>query len=349
MRREEFGKTSSNEEVFKYWLENEEIKIGILNYGGIITDILVKDKDGLEENIVLSYKTVKEYEEKSPYFGCITGRTAGRIGQGKFIIDEKEYHLHINNGPNCNHGGLKALDKRIWEVTEADNSLELTYFSPHLEEGYPGNVEFRVIYTLTNNELTISYEGIPDRKTLINLTNHSYFNLSGNGKEDILSHELFINSDRVATLDETSLPTGNTFIVEETPFNFKTSKEIGRDIEKDFEQLILGNGYDHPFILNRGKKIGVILEDKKSKRKLEIETDREAVVVYTGNYLSAEENGQLACGEDIKKRQGVCFEAQELPNNINIENFKSSLYSKENPYRAYTKFRFITGEDLWLI
>ena len=336
-----FGILKTGEEVFKYTLKNKDLEISILNYGGIITEIIMPDKDGKNENIVLGYDNILDYEEKAPYFGAITGRVAGRIAKGKFTLEEKAYNLAINNGENNLHGGIKGLDKRIWDVELLEDGIELSYISPHMEEGFPGEVKFKVRYILKGTTLELLYTGIPDEKTLINLTNHTYFNLSGNCKESILNHKLYIDADKVPYLDTGSIPTGELFIVEGTPFDFRTSKNIGKDIGKDDTQLNQTKGYDHPFILNKNKDVEVILDHKASGRAIEIRTDREAVVVYSGNYLGDDE-GKLSCGVEAKQHLGVCLETQELPNNINIEEFKSSIYDSKNSYEAKTIFRFKT-------
>jgi aldose 1-epimerase len=208
-----------------------------------------------------------------------------------------------------------------------------------MEEGFPGEVRFEISYILNDNNLEISYLGVPDKETIINLTNHSYFNLSGNCKENILNHELFIDANKISSLDKESIPHGDLFHVEGTPFDFRTPKKIGKDINSDDLQLKQGNGYDHPFILNKEKELEISLFHKKSGRKLEVYTDREAVVLYTANYLG-EAEGMLSCKVQASPRLGVCLETQELPNNINIETFKSSIYTKENPYRAKTNYKF---------
>ena len=334
-----FGKLKSGEEVSKYTLKNNKLEVSILNYGGIITEILTKDKDGKLENVVLGYNNIGDYEEKSPYFGCITGRIAGRIENGNFKLGDTQYSLAKNNGNNSLHGGIVGLDKRIWEVEEIDSGIKLSYTSPHMEEGFPGEVKFEVSYILNDDSLEISYLGVPDRETIINLTNHTYFNLSGNCKEDILNHVLFINANKVPVLDAESIPHGELFDVEGTPFDFTAPKKIGEDITGDNLQLKQGNGYDHPFILNNERELEILLFHKKSERKLEVYTDREAVGVYTSNFLG-EAEGMLSCGVKARPRLGVCLETQELPNNINVESFSSWIYTKEKPYSAKTIYKF---------
>ena len=343
IKKSEFGSLKTGEKVFKYTLKNELLEIGILNYGGIITQIIMSDKEGNKENVVLGYNNILDYEEKSPYFGAITGRVAGRIEGGSFVIGGKKYTLEKNNGNNNLHGGIIGLDKRIWEVEVGEDRIIMSYESPHLEEGFPGNIKFKVEYILKNNTLEIVYLGIPDMETIINLTNHTYFNLSGNCKENILEHILYINSDKVPYLDTESIPHGEYFDVTNTPFDFRKPKKIGKEIKTENIQLKQARGYDHPWILNKEKKLEISLFHEKTGRKVEVYTDREAVVVYTGNFLG-EEEGVLSCGVKVEPHLGVCLETQELPNNINVKEFKSSIYTKNNPYSAKTKYKFIIEE-----
>lgn len=333
-----FGKTKGGEDIFKYILKNEFLEIGIINYGGIITDVLSSDKNNKRNNIVLGFDNIADYENKSPYFGCITGRNAGRITKGLFKLDNIQYRLDINNGENHLHGGVNGLNRRVWNAEQRDNKLKLSYFSPHGEEGYPGNIKFEVTYTLVGNELTIDYLGITDRDTIINLTNHTYFNLSGDVSQGVLNHELFINSDKYAELDESSALTGNFIAVENTPLDFRNIKTIGRDIDKKFKDLILAKGYDHPFILNKDKKIEMLVKEQLTGRVLEIETDQKVVVFYSGNYLGNE--GVLSSGKESIRRGGFCLETQDLPNYINMDNWDKSIYTREKPYMAKTTYRF---------
>lgn len=333
-----FGKTKDDKDVYKYILKNEFLEIGIINYGGIITNILMSDKNNKINNVVLGFNSIEEYENKSPYFGCITGRNAGRITKGLFNLDGIEYKLDTNNGENHLHGGENGLNRRVWDVEQSENIIKLSYFSPHGEEGYPGNIKFEVLYTLKGNELTIDYLGKTDRDTIINLTNHTYFNLSGDVSQGILNHELFINSNKYAELDETSALTGNFTDVDGTPMDFRNLKSIGRDINIDFKDLILARGYDHPFILNKDKKTEMIAKEYLTGRVLEVETDQKVVVFYSGNYLGNE--GILSTGKESIKRGGFCLETQDLPNYINMANWEKNIYTEKKPYKAKTTYRF---------
>lgn len=348
MKRLEFGYLKTGEKVTKYILEVGNIKVGVLNYGGIITNIMIPDRDENIEDIVLGYNNIKDYEEKSPYFGALVGRIAGRIAEGRFNFLEKEYKLVQNNGKNNIHGGKKGLDKRIFDVKKLDidggEGVELRYKSPHLEEGFLGKVLFKIRYILKGDTLELDYEGEVDRKTIVNLTNHSYFNLSGNCKEDILNHKMYIDSDEILELDDQSAPTGKKIKVESTPFDFREIKLIGQDIEGSHYQVLQGRGYDHPFLLNNKNKEGIKNIDveifhEESGRKVEVITDQKVAVIYTGNYLT-EDEGVLSCGKISKKRLGVCIETQDIPNHMNLDNFETIVYSPEKKYKSNTKFIF---------
>ena len=233
------------------------------------------------------------------------------------------------------------MDKKIWRVREGENLLEFSYFSPDGENGYPGNVNFKVVYKLNNNELSVEYMGETDEDTIINLTNHSYFNLSGNPKEDCLNHTLYINSDKIAKLHKDGFVSGEFMDIENTAFDFRIPKEIGKDINNPHEQLILGGGYDHPYILNESMP-QIKVCHKKSGRVLEIETDQKTVVLYTGNYLGKE--GLLSSGANSIYRGAFCLETQNIPNHINIKGYEN-IVTKNRPYYAKTLYRFRIGGE----
>ena len=274
--------------IIKYSLVNDqESKIEILNLGGIITGIYVPDKDGIIENVVVGYKDVKNYFDNSSYYGAIIGRTAGRISNGSVILDGKTIKFNKNYKITQCHGGNVGFNKKIWKVeTDIANdnvSLKLSYFSADGEENYPGNITVSVTYSFNNNnEFTIKYAAVSDKKTLINLTNHSYFNLSGNLKHTILKHKLFIDSDKFLEIDESSIPTGNILDVKDTPFDFRKPKFIGDDIDKKHYQIKYANGYDNYFIFNDNKCIR--MEYEKTGRGMKITTNNEGALVYTMNY-----------------------------------------------------------------
>ncbi|WP_432663569.1 aldose epimerase family protein [Wukongibacter baidiensis] len=342
--KEGFGTLKSGEEVNKYRLKNDMgLEVNVLNYGGIITEILAPDKTGKFENVVLGFDNIRDYKEKSPYFGSVVGRIAGRISGASFEIDGEEYNLAKNNGRNNLHGGEKGFDKVIWEVKEIIREdyigIELSYFSPDGEEGFPGNLDVKMEYLLNNdNEFEIKYSAVSDKKTIINLTNHSYFNLSGDCKEDVLDHKLTINADRIGYVNHEVIPNGTIVAVEGTVFDFTEAKKVGKDINQDDQQLLYCGGYDHPFILNEDENPAAKLEDEESGRVLEIITDQPAVVFYSGNGLG--EDLILSGNRKGKKNLALCLETQDYPDAINQENFPTKIYNPGEKYEAYTKYRF---------
>lgn len=303
--------------------------VKVLNFGGIIKEIIMPDNKGKFDNIVLSYEKKSDYINNQSYFGAIIGRTGGRINKGKFILNNKEYYIPIKDRGNALHGGITGLDKRIWNVKEIKNGLKLTYFSPDNEEGYPGNVNFQVKYILTdNNELEILYKATTDEDTLINLTNHSYF--SFNNRKNILDQELFVNSDVYFELDKTSIPTGVLLDVENTPFDFRTPKLIGKDIKSSNVQITATEGYDHPWKLNKTDVENVTLFDKNTGRKVSINSDQNSVIIYTYNFPENNED----------KNIGIAIEFQNDPDGINHENFESSILKKGDTYKQRTIYKF---------
>ncbi|MFD9628227.1 aldose epimerase family protein [Peribacillus muralis] len=323
------------------------MEVTTLNYGCTITSIFVPDRHGKSENIVLGFDTVAEYEKHSPYFGSVVGRHAGRIKDGLLTIDGETYKLAQNNLGNHLHGGIKGLDKVVWDVsvTEEDGSISIRYshVSDHLNEGYPGTVELLVIYTVTNNnEIILTLEGESDIRTVLNLTNHTYFNLSGDLKRTIESHRLTLNSGQFLELDESLIPTGHAIDVEGTVFDFRNGRVIQDGITSEHAQNVLaGNGYDHPFLLEASDGADIVLQDDESGRRLSIETNQPSVVLYTGNAL----------GDDfsIRGRQsgeylGMCLETQGIPDAINHPHFPTTLVEKGERYKSVTKWRFSTTE-----
>lgn len=332
-----FGKLKDGREVVKYHLKTDELEVNILNYGGIITEIYQKDRNEKKDNVVLGFDNIEEYEEKSPHFGCITGRIAGRIANGNLEIDGIKYKLPINNGPNNIHGGLIGLDKRIWDVKELENKngIELSYTSPHLEEGLPGKVDFKVRYIVEKNNLIIEYTGETDRKTFINLTNHTYFNLSG-GKEKILNHKLKIDADYFMELDKNSIPVKKKEVT--GSFDRRNGGDLLSISENEKDLKIVGGGLDHPFILDKKEDREIILVDDKSGRKLEVETSEPVVVVYSGNFLKDE--GVLSTGAKSEKYMGICLETQDHPDAPNQEDTTTRWTTPEKKYKAWTKYSF---------
>lgn len=337
-------KLNNGEDIIEYSLINKNnFTVKILNYGGIITEILTPDKENNFENIVLGFENIKDYEENAPYFGCIVGRVAGRICNAKFEIDDNEYTLSKNNGNNNIHGGVKGFNKVIWDVVEIVEEdyigLQMSYLSKDKEEGFPGNLNTKVIYILNNtDELEIKYEAVSDKKTIVNMTNHTYFNLSGDLKEDVLNHKLSINADKVAYLNEEIIPTGELLSVENTVFDFRKPKKLGEDIKKEVNQLVICGGYDHPFILNKDEEFTIKLEDENSGRAMEITTDQPVVVFYSGNFIG--EDLILKQNKKSKNNLGLCLETQDYPDAVNQKSFSSKIYAEGEKYKAYTKYKF---------
>lgn len=339
IQQRKFGASINGIEIDCYTLKNAGgIEVDIINYGGIITSVKAPDNQGKIENVVLGFDTLEEYIESSPYFGAIIGRYGNRIANGKFSLDGNEYSLAKNNGPNNLHGGLVGFDKVVWKAstkTEADSvSLTLEYLSKDMEEGFPGNLKTTVTYTLDiNNELSILYQASTDQKTIVNLTNHSYFNLSGNMQNDILDHDLQLEADHFLPVNENTIPTGELANVEGTPFDFRTTKKIGRDIEVENDQLKLGSGYDHCWVLNdqnQGLRRIASAYHADSGRLLEVYSDEPGVQLYTGNFLEGTH----------QRRTGFCLETQHYPDSPNQNSFPSVVLNPGDLYSSRTSYKF---------
>ena len=344
-----FGVTKDGIDINQYILKNANgMQITVINYGGIITSWKAKDRDGSYEDIVLGFDNLSDYESSSPYFGALIGRYGNRIKEGKFSLDGVDYTLEVNNGENHLHGGVKGFDKVIWkvekEVKKSSASLILRHISTDMEEGYPGNLDVKVIYTLTNDdELKVRYEAETDKKTIVNLTQHSYFNLSANLSRDILAHQITIDADSFLPVDKTLIPSGELRDVEGTPFDFRVPKRVGDDINEDYTQLTFGNGYDHCWVLNNqneGVRFVASAYDTLSGRSLEIFSDQPGIQFYSGNFL----DGTLKSkdGGNYEFRSGFCLETQHYPNSPNQESFPSVILNPGEKYNTETIFRFST-------
>ena len=349
IEKEFFGKTSDGIDISRYTLKNSSgMEVSIINYGGIITSWKVKDRDGNYKDIVLGFNDLLDYESSSPYFGALIGRYGNRIKEGKFNLDGVEYTLAVNNGENHLHGGLKGFDKVIWDIKEEENessaSLVLSYISKDMEEGYPGNLDVKVTYTLTNeDELKVRYEADTDKKTVVNLTQHSYFNLSANLGRDILGHQITIDADSFLPVDTTLIPTGELRDVERTPFDFRESKRVGDDINELDRQLTFGNGYDHCWVLNNqdeGIRFVASAYDPLSGRLLEVFSDQPGIQFYSGNFL----DGTLKSkdGGSYVFRSGFCLETQHYPNSPNQKSFPTVILNPGEKYDTESIFRFST-------
>ena len=342
----QFGETMDGTGVDQFILSNNNgMEVRIITYGGIITSWTAPDKNGDYKDIVLGYNTLAEYEAETPYFGALIGRYGNRIAKGKFSLDNQEYTLAVNNGVNHLHGGLKGFDKVIWDaktiVSDSTVSLELSYLSKDMEEGYPGNLETKVTYTLNNkDELSVNYEATTDKPTIVNLTQHSYFNLTADFNQDILGHELVINADSFLPVDNTLIPTGEFRDVTGTPFDFKTSKAIGIHIDNENIQLKNGLGYDHCWVLNdqnTGVRFVASAYEPVSGRLLEVFSDEPGIQFYSGNFL----DGTLPSKNKgmYQHRTGFCLETQHYPDSPNQKNFPSVRINPGEKYNSKTVFR----------
>lgn len=344
----QFGATADGNSVDKYILKNAQgMQVSIITYGAIITEWTAPNNLGKYENIVLGYDSLKRYEEGSPYFGAVVGRYGNRISKGKFSLDGKEYKLAINNDPNHLHGGNKGFDKVVWKAskveTDTSASIALHYLSKDGEEGYPGNLKTTVVYTLTdNNELAVRYTASTDQKTVVNLTQHSYFNLSADFSKTILDHEIMLDAGYYLPVDDGLIPTGERRSVEGTPFDFRQPKAIGLEIGAENEQIFRGKGYDHCWILNDTPGLRKVASayEAKSGRFLEVFSTEPAIQFYTGNFL----DGTLPMrqGGTYQQRTGFCLETQHYPDSPNQSAFPSTLLEPGDMYESETRFRFST-------
>jgi len=336
--------------IRQYTLKNDSgMTIDVTNYGAIITSINVPDRNGTLADVALGYSRAEDYMNAvdKPYFGAIVGRYGNRIAGGQFSIDGETYTLAKNNGPNHLHGGIIGFDKVVWDVVSVDDrSIQLHYLAKDKEEGYPGNLDVTVIYSVTpSNEIIIDYSATTDKTTVINLTQHTYFNLKGEGDGDILNHELMLNASQYTPVDESLIPTGELASVKETPFDFTTAKPIGRDIGLDDEQLRSGGGYDHNWVLDTPPTKGELTQaaevyDPASGRVLSVSTTEPGIQFYCGNFLDGRLTGKS--GKPYIYRGGFCLETQHFPDSPNQPSFPSTLLKPGEEYKTQTKFVFST-------
>jgi aldose 1-epimerase len=345
-----FGKLADGQKADLYTLTNKNGAVAtISNYGGIVTSLKVPDRTGKFGDVVLGFDTLTKYVKDSPYFGCLVGRYGNRIAKGKFSLDGQNYQLATNNIGNALHGGLKGFDKVVWEatpkVTAQGPSLKLTYVSKDGEEGYPGTLKVTATYTLTNkNELKLVYHATTDKKTIVNLTHHSYFNLAGQGNGTILDQVLTLDASRYTPVDKTLIPTGQIASVKGTPFDFRKPTPIGARIDEKNEQLKFGGGYDHNFVgdklvpgtLTRIAKV----EDPKTGRVLEVFSTEPAVQFYAGNFLDGKLKGKG--GKVYAHRGGFCLEPQHYPDSPNHKNFPSVVLNPGETYKNTIIYKFST-------
>lgn len=339
--RMDFGKTPDGTPVEIYTLTNGKITAKVMTYGAILTELVVPDRDGKPGDVVLGFDDLKGYLAGHPYFGATVGRVANRIGGAKFSLDGKEYKLAANNGPNTLHGGLKGFDKVVWKAQPVPNGVAFTYRSPDGEEGFPGNLDATVTYSLGDDaSIRIDYKATTDQATPVVLTNHSYFNLAGPASGTILDEEIQINAANYTPGDEGMIPTGSIAPVKGTPLDFTTSTVIG----KRFDQLKAEPiGYDHNFVLDpdaRFPNVAARVSDPKSGRVMEVLTTEPAVQFYTGNFLDGSVKGKG--GVAYKKNQALCLEAQHFPDSVHHANFPSTILRPGQTYAQTTIYRFST-------
>jgi len=338
-----WGTTPDGQTVELYTLRNSKgAEARIMNYGGVLVSLKVPDRSGVLGDVVAGLDSFQDYLKPPPYFGAIIGRYGNRIGNARFTLNGVEYNLSKNDGQNSLHGGARGFDKRLWQATPlSPQSLELKYRSADGEEGYPGNLDVTVKYTLTDaNELRIDYSATTDKDTVVNLTNHSYFNLSGEG--DILAHEVMINADRFTPIDKGLIPTGELKDVTGTPFDFRTATPIGKRIEQKDQQLIFAGGYDHNWVLNRtgnGLEMVAKVSDPKSGRMMEVLTTQPGLQFYTGNFLDGTLKGK---GRTYARRSAFCMETQHFPDSPNKPSFPSTVLKPGSVYQSTTVYRFAT-------
>lgn len=334
-----FGTTAKGEAVDIFTIRNSAgTAVDILTYGATVNSIYVADKNGAFADVLSGFDTLEGHEKYSDYQGMTVGRYANRLAGGKFSIDGVEYNVEKNEkGITCLHGGAE-LSTAVWKAFVVDdNAIEMNYTSPDGAMGFPGKVDFKVTFTLhEDNALKIEYFAVSDKKTVINMTNHAYFNLAGKG--DILAHELMINADAYTPIDENSIPTGEIRPVEGTPFDFRVAKPIGKDIDADDDQLAIGKGYDHNFCLNDSEGPIATAYDPESGRFLEVFTDLCGVQLYTGNFLDGIKIGKN--GNPLIKNAGFCLETQYYPNTPNMPEFPQCTVDAGEKFTSCTVFRF---------
>lgn len=343
VKKENWGSVDGKE-VFLYTLTNANgIEAKITNYGGIVTSLTMPDKNGNKQSIVLGFDSLSGYlQDGVPYFGALIGRYGNRIAKGQFTLRDQKYTLTVNDGPNHLHGGKKGFDKVVWDVKPVEDSsnpgLMLEYLSKDGEEGYPGNLKVQVQYTLTdNNELQVEYTATTDKPTPVNLTQHSYFNLTGNHSNDVLGHTLMIRADKYTPVDKTLIPTGELKDVKGTPFDFTSPHKIGERIAQ------VEGGYDHNWVLNKSTDSYphvATLSDSASGRKVEVYTTEPGLQFYSGNFLDGKLIGSN--GKPFNKHAGLCLETQHFPDSPNQPAFPGTILEPNAKYHTVTKYKLVT-------
>ena len=342
-----FGKMPDGRAVERYTLSNlNGMRVAILSLGGAIQSLVVPDRDGKPGDVVCGYDGVESYLGGDGYQGALIGRFGNRIAKGKFTLDGKDYTLYCNNGANHLHGGKEGFDHKLWEVTpdENANALVLHYLSPDGEEGYPGNLDVTVTYTLSeDNRLSIKYDAVTDKTTPLNLTNHSYFNLGGFASGTVLNHELTLDADGFLETDDELIPTGTIIPVAGTPFDFRKPKTVGKDFFEDYEPLHLAGGYDHCMVFSPSSEAGVILRgtlyDPASGRMMRMYTDQPCVQLYSGNFMKNPDY-PFKGGYPQHTQNALCLETQHMPDSMNHDNFTDCLLRPGEVYSYTTVYAF---------
>lgn len=343
MEKRYFGQNKKGEEASLYTFTNKNgMMIGVTDLGATLHSVLTPDKDGNLCDVVLGYDDAQGYENGGgTFFGATVGRNANRIAGGRFTLNGKEYLLDKNNDGNNLHSGLDYYSFRIWDVKKTtDNSITFSLHSPDGDQGYPGELDIEVTYTLTDeNAVWIDYYAVPKEDTIVNLTNHSYFNLDGHASGDVLEQEIWLNADTFTRANEVAIPTGEILTVEGTPMDFRVKKAIGQDIDADYEALRFGNGYDHNWVLNNHGELEKVAElsSDVSGITMEVYTDLPGVQIYTANFVNNEIGKH---GVVYNKHQGVCFETQYFPDAVNHANFPSPVCKAGEEYRTTTIYKF---------
>ncbi|MFV0344441.1 MAG: aldose epimerase family protein [Anaerocolumna sp.] len=349
IKKHSFGTTKDGQKATLYTLTNRKgMSVSFTDYGANIVNVIVPDKDGKFDDVALGYDNVTGYEDNKPGYGSFIGRHANRIGGASFELNGIRYELEKNDSMNNLHSGLKSYNKFIYEVEiyeeEDADSIEFSRLSPHMEQGFPGNLDISLTYTLTDdNELVLEYLAVSDKDTIVNLTNHSYFNLAGHDSGSVLSHKVFIDADHFTPTDDNLIPTGEVRDVSGTPMDFRTFKTIGQDIETDYQPLVQAGGYDHNYVLNINgadvEKIAELVEDQHG-RTMEVFTNMPGLQFYTGNFIDGEGIGKK--GFPYQRRAGVCFETQYYPDSCNKPEFPSCVLKAGSEYDFVTVFKFGT-------
>lgn len=347
IKKQSFGILEDGTDIALYTLVNAQgMRATITNYGGIVVSLTAPDRAGTFADVVLGFDTLQEYVEHNPFFGCLVGRFGNRIANGKFTLEGVEYTLAQNDGQNHLHGGIKGFDKQVWAARALEMpdgpGLVLAYISPDGEEGYPGTLSVTVVYTLTDdNALKIAYTATTDKTTVVNLTNHSYFNLSAGAAETILDHEMFINADTFTPVDGTLIPTGEIRSVANTPLDFRAATPIGVRIDADDAQITFGGGYDHNWIVDGAPgalRLAAQVYEPASGRVLEVHTTEPAIQFYAGNMMPLALPGKG--GRVYARRGGLCLETQHYPDSPNKPEFPSTTLEPGQTYQTTTVYQF---------